>query len=110
MCVQVAMKVRGYGSLQELDLQVVVKDLVWMLGTELQSLQQWHAVSTWEAGTGGCLCVQDQPGLQHELQDSQDCFTENPVSKKQTKWHVFFTLEPSLQPLEFLPWEFQLAP
>lgn len=29
--------------------------LMWMLETELQSLQQWHASSTWEAGTGGTL-------------------------------------------------------
>lgn len=38
------------------------------------------AVLTWEAETGGFMCVQKQPGLQNEFSDIQG-YTRNSVSK-----------------------------
>jgi hypothetical protein len=50
----------------------------------IQVLSQAHTFhsSTWEAGTGGSFWVQGQPGLQSEIQDSQD-YTEKLWLKNQ---------------------------
>jgi hypothetical protein len=41
--------------------------------------------STWEAEADWSMWVRDQPGLQSQFQDSQDCYTEKPCLKTQTK-------------------------